>query len=303
MIEDDLLKKWLNNELTDAEKDAFSKREDFAFNQEIIDKAKYFKASEFSKIDDFETFKAKYKVRSSVKHLNWLKPALRIASVLVIGLAIYFTMFMNDSMVEQHTQIAEKTTITLPDLSRVMMNADSEITYDKESWYDNRQLNLKGEAYFKVAKGKTFDVITKQGVVTVVGTEFNVKARPDYFEVVCYEGIVKVSSDTITRQLLAGDTYRILNNKFSQDKVEVIQPEWVENRSSFKSVPLKEVVSELERQFNVKVTFKDTKTTRLFSGGFTHKNLENALSAITQPMNLTYEISSSNQVLIYGSTD
>ena len=303
MIEDDLLKKWLNNELTDAEKDAFSKREDFAFNQEIIDKAKYFKASEFSKVDDFETFKAKYKVRSSVKHLNWLKPALRIASVLVIGLVIYFTMFMNDSMVEQHTQIAEKTTITLPDLSRVMMNADSEITYDKDSWYDNRQLNLKGEAYFKVAKGKTFDVITDNGVVTVVGTEFNVKARPDYFEVICYEGIVKVSSDTITRQLLAGDTYRILNNKFSQDKVGVIQPEWVENRSSFKAVPFKEVVSELERQFNVKVTFKDTKTTRLFSGGFTHKNLEKALSAITQPMNLTYKISSSNQVLIYGDTD
>ena len=144
MIEDDLLKKWLNNELTDAEKDAFSKREDFAFNQEIIDKAKYFKASEFSKVDDFETFKAKYKVRSSVKHLNWLKPALRIASVLVIGLVIYFTMFMNDSMVEQHTQFAEKTTIKLPDLSRVTMNADSEITYDKDSWYDNRQLNLKG---------------------------------------------------------------------------------------------------------------------------------------------------------------
>lgn len=303
MIEDDLLKKWLNNELTDAEKDAFSKREDFAFNQEIIDKAKYFKASEFSKVDDFETFKAKYKVRSSVKRLNWLKPALRIASVLVIGLAIYFTMFMNDSMVEQHTQIAEKTTIKLPDLSRVMMNADSEITYDKDSWYDNRQLNLKGEAYFKVAKGKTFDVITKQGVVTVVGTEFNVKARPDYFEVICYEGIVKVSSDTITRQLLAGDTYRILNNKFSQDKVGATQPEWIENRSSFKSVPLKEVVSELERQFSVKVTFKDTKTTRLFSGGFTHKNLEKALSAITQPMNLTYKISSSNQVLIYGDTD
>lgn len=303
MIEDKLLNKWLNDDLTDAEKDAFSKREDFALNQKIIEDSKYFKASEFSKVDDFETFKAKYKVRSSVKRLNWLKPALRIASVLVIGLAIYFTMFMNDSMVEQHTQFAEKTTIKLPDLSSVTLNADSEITYNKDSWYANRQLNLKGEAYFKVAKGKTFDVITDNGVVTVVGTEFNVKVRSDYFEVVCYEGIVKVTSDTITRQLLAGDTYRILNNKFSQDKTEAIQPDWVENRSSFKAVPLKDVVSELERQFNVQVTFKDTKTTRLFSGGFTHNNLEKALSAITQPMGLTYKISSHNQVLIYGNTD
>jgi len=303
MIEDDLLKKWLNDELTDAEKKVFSKQEDFAFNQDIIDKAKHFKASDFSKADDFEIFKAKYKVRSSVKRLNWLKPVLRVASVLVIGFAIYFTMFLNDSLVKERTHLAEKTTIKLPDLSSVTMNADSEITYDKDSWFDNRALNLKGEAYFKVAKGKTFDVITDNGVVTVVGTKFNVKTRSDYFEVICYEGIVKVMSDTITRQLLAGDTYRILNSKFSQDKVEVIQPEWVENRSSFRAVPLKEVVSELERQFNVKVTFKDTKTTRLFSGGFTHNDLEKALSAITEPMNLTYKISSSNQVLIYGHTD
>jgi len=303
MIEDDLLKKWLNDELTDAEKKVFSKQEDFAFNQDIIDKAKHFKASDFSKADDFEIFKAKYKVRSSVKRLNWLKPVLRVASVLVIGFAIYFTMFLNDSLVKERTHLAEKTTIKLPDLSSVTMNADSEITYDKDSWFDNRALNLKGEAYFKVAKGKTFDVITDNGVVTVVGTKFNVKTRSDYFEVICYEGIVKVMSDTITRQLLVGDTYRILNSKFSQDKVEVIQPEWVENRSSFRAVPLKEVVSELERQFNVKVTFKDTKTTRLFSGGFTHNDLEKALSAITEPMNLTYKISSSNQVLIYGYTD
>lgn len=303
MIKDELLKKWLNDDLTDAEKEAFSKREDFAFNQKIIEDSKHFKASKFSKVDDFETFKTEYKARSSAKSLNWLKPALRIASVLVVGFAIYFTMFTNEGVVKESTQLAEKTTIKLPDLSSVTMNADSEITFDKKSWNDNRQLNLKGEAYFKVAKGKTFDVVTENGVVTVVGTEFNVKARSNYFEVKCYEGIVKVTSDTITRQLLAGDMFRILNNEFSQDKIEANQPEWVENRSSFKAVPLEEVIFELERQFNVKVNFKNADTSRLFSGGFPHNDLEKALSAITQPMNLTYEISSSNLVLIYGNTD
>lgn len=303
MIKDELLNKWLNDELTDAEKEVFSKRKDFAFNQKIIEDSKYFKASQFSKVDDFETFKTQYKTKTSVKRLNWLKPALRIASVLIIGLAIYFTMFTNESVVKESTQLAQKTTIKLPDLSSVTMNADSEITFDKESWKDNRQLNLKGEAYFKVAKGKTFDVITENGVVTVVGTEFNVKARSNYFEVKCYEGIVKVTSDTITRQLLAGDTFRILNNEFSQDNIEAEQPEWVENRSTFKAVPLEEVIFELERQFNVKVNLKNADTSRLFSGGFIHNDIEKALSAITQPMNLTYEISSSNQVLIYGNTD
>lgn len=303
MIEDDLLKKWLNNELTDAEKEAFSKRDDFAFNQKIIEDSKHFKASEFSNIDDFETFKAKYKSKPSVKRLNWLKPMLRIAAVLVIGFAIYFTMFVNDNIVETRTLLAEKATINLPDLSSVTLNADSGITYNEDSWNDKRELNLIGEAFFKVAKGKTFDVITAHGVVTVVGTEFNVKSRNNYFEVICYEGIVKVTSGTITKQLLAGDTYRILNKKFSEEKSTDTAPQWTNNRSRFKAVPLVEVVNELERQYNVKVTFKNADTSRLFSGGFSHNDLENALSAITQPMNLTFEISSSNQVLIHGHTD
>lgn len=303
MIEDDLLKKWLNDDLTDAEKEAFGKRDDFAFNQEIIDKAKHFKASEFSKVEDFETFKAKYKVKSSVERLNWLRPMLKVASVIVVGFAAYFIMFMNESVVEERTLFAETTTINLPDSSKVTLNADSEITYDKDSWYDERKLNLEGEAYFKVAKGKTFDVFTEHGTVTVVGTEFNVKSRNNYFEVKCYEGIVSVTSDTITRQLLAGDTYRILNNVFSENKTSDTAPQWTNNRSRFKAVPLSKVFDELERQYNIKVSLKGVNAKRLFTGGFVHNNLENALTAITQPMGLTFEISSSNQVLIHDNTD
>lgn len=302
MIEDDLLKKWLNDDLTDAEKVAFSERSDYAINQTIVDKAQHFKASNFSTATDFETFKKAYKAKTSVRHLNWMKPMLRIASVLVVGLAVYFAVF-NENLVEARTLISEKTTVSLPDLSEVTLNSDSEITYDVKSWDSKRRLSLKGEAYFKVAKGKTFDVISKNGVVTVVGTEFNVKARNNYFEVTCYEGIVKVTSDTITRQLTAGDTYRLLNKGFSEAKTGDSEPQWTNNRSSFKSIPFNEVVAELERQYAVKVAFKYTDTTRLFSGGFVHNNLENALRSITQPMNLTFEISSPNQVLIHGTTN
>jgi ferric-dicitrate binding protein FerR (iron transport regulator) len=302
MIENDLLKKWLKDELTDAEKEAFSKQSDYAINQTIIDKAQHFKASEFSKANDFDTFKNTYQSKPSVKSLNWIKPMLKLASILVLGLAVYFLAF-SKNLIKERTLVSEKLAISLPDLSQVILNADSEITYDVNSWDSKRSLNLEGEAYFKVAKGKTFDVITPHGVVTVVGTEFNVKARKNYFEVMCYEGIVKVISGKITRQLLAGDTYRILNNTFSQDKTRDISPQWTGNKSRFKSIPFKEVVNELERQYNIKVSIKNADNTRLFSGGFVHSNLENALTSITQPMNLTFEISSPNQVLIHGKTN
>ena len=302
MTEDILLKKWLNDDLTDTEKEVFSKRGDYVLNQRILEEAKKFKASEFSKIDDFETFKVTYENKSELKSVNWIKPLLGIAAMFLVSLGIYFTLF-NNNIVEERTLVGEKTTIILPDMSQVTLNAGSTITYGADTWDTKRQLNLKGEAYFRVAKGKVFDVVTAHGTVTVVGTEFNVKARGNYFEVVCYEGIVKVASDNKTRQLLAGDTYRILNDKFSEDKTNDIKPQWTTNRSRFKAVSFKEVINELERQYAVKVTFKDVNASRLFTGVFPHNNLENALFAITQPMNLTFEISSPNQVLIHGNTD
>ena len=93
----------------------------------------------------------------------------------------------------------------------------------------------------------------------------------------------------------------ILNKKFSQGKTIETKPKWTSNRSNFKAIPLKEVFAELERQYNVKVIFKNTDTSRYFTGVFANDNIENALISITKPMSLTFKISSPNQVLINGS--
>jgi len=300
MDKDYLIEKWLNNELNDAEKEAFKQLDDYQFNVDIIKNAEFFKASNFTEVEDFESFKARYQAQNvPVKKLNWIHPFLRIASVLVIAFGVYFTFFYNN-LTQVQTLASEKVIIELPDASQVTLNALSNIEFSKRKWDDNRQLSLEGEAFFKVAKGKQFDVVTTDGIVSVVGTEFNVKQRENYFEVQCFEGVVKVTSDTIIRQLIAGDTYKILNGNFTQGKTTSSQPQWIVNKSSFESIPFKEVISELQRQYDIEVSFKNVDVNRLFTGGFTHENLDNALISITQPMNLTYALSSSNHVVING---
>ncbi len=180
------------------------------------------------------------------------------------------------------------------------MNALSSIEYKQENWNEKRSLHLDGEAYFKVAKGKKFNVFTESGVVTVVGTQFNVKQRANFFEVKCFEGKVSVVSDTIKRMLHSGQTFRISNQKFSEGITTDTTPKWTANMSDFDSVPFKEVLAEMERQYNIKITNKNANVDRLFTGGFVHHDLENALISITQPMNMTYELSASNQVIIRG---
>ena len=292
-----LIKKWLKDELTAEERQAFEQLEDYGDYQAVIDHAAHFKASGISEVSDFETFKANYKAGNKPNRVHWLNPLLRVAAVLVVALGAYFLVFTND-MVEVKTLASEKTTITLPDASEVILNADSEIAYNKNDWSNNRALELEGEAYFKVAKGKQFDVLTEAGTVTVVGTAFNVKQRSEYFEVQCYEGIVRVSADTIIRQLKAGDTYKILNGKFTEGNTIHQEPQWTKNISSFEAIPLKEVLAELERQYNMEVSYQKVDVERLFTGGFTHDNLKNALISITKPMGLTYELNTSNDIVI-----
>lgn len=299
MNRDELLKKWLNNGLSEAEEKKFKQDDDYAFNQEIIEAAKSFSASYFSNIDDFDLFKKHYNSHNRpVKKLSWLPSMLRIASVIVITFGVlYIFFYSNDTKIQ--TMANQKTTFELPDQSQVSLNTLSSIEYRKRKWDNNRSLKLNGEAYFVVAKGKTFDVITSDGIVTVVGTKFNVKQRKDYFEVICFEGEVKVTSGTITRKLFAGELFKIHKSIFTIEKTDLELPLWKKNRSIFKEITIKEVFVELEHQYDVKVIFKDVNTKRLFTGSFTHNDLNEALISITQPMNLSYEINSLKEVKIY----
>lgn len=301
MDTENLIKKWLNDELTSAEKQTFEQGEDFALHQTIIESAKQFKASNFSNPETFKDLQSAYQtVKSNKKQLHWLRPLLKIASVLVIAIGIYFTFF-NSNLTVVEALVNQQVNIELPDHSQVTLNAGSKIEFNKTDWNDNRYLNLDGEAYFKVAKGKIFDVITSQGKVTVIGTEFNVNQRIDYFEVQCFEGVVKVTAGDVSKTLLAGDTYRVLDNQFSQDKITALSPQWTQNMSTFKAIPFKAVIAEMERQYDIKIIAEYLDAERLFTGGFVHNDIESALLSITDPMDLSYKTNASNDVIIYGN--
>ena len=295
-----LIKKWLANDLTEDELKAFELLEDYALHNDIIENAPYFKASHFSKPDSFEKLETRLKKEVPVRKMNWMRPLLRLAGVFVVGIGIYFLLFTNN-LTHVETLASQSTTIELPDTSTVTLNALTEISYKKKGWNRSREVLLNGEAFFKVAKGEVFDVITEVGTVTVVGTQFNVKQRSNYFEVKCYEGIVKVVVENTTKELLAGDTFRLYDNDITFNTTSYKIPQWTKDVSDFRSVPFSEVIAELERQYNISVTYDTENATRLFSGGFVHNNLDNALKSITEPLELTYIMETSNKVRLKPS--
>jgi len=191
-----VLKKWLNDELTSEELEAFHKLEDASFYQEIIQESKRFKASEQYTVDNFEKFKTQKQhssiTASPVRSLHWIKRISSIAAVMLIALGIYY-VFTSSAATTITTDFAQKEQLDLPDQSHVVLNAKTSIRFKEKTWKEKREVSLDGEAFFTVAKGSKFDVITNDGVVSVLGTSFNVKQRDHFFEVTCYEGLVRVA--------------------------------------------------------------------------------------------------------------
>jgi ferric-dicitrate binding protein FerR (iron transport regulator) len=87
----------------------------------------------------------------------------------------------NITYTEIRAPFGARTEIILPDGSAVWLNAGSKIKYMNVFNRDNREIQLNGEAYFKVTKNTDlpFDVKTGDLSIQALGTEFNVKSYDD----------------------------------------------------------------------------------------------------------------------------
>ena len=283
--------KWFNNELSEQEIAELKQSDEFNTFGKIAHYSAYLQAPKVDAEKAFLDFKEKHSVKKevSVRTLNF-KTLYRVAAVAVIMLCIsYFMLFNNETSFE--TRIAETKTLVLPDNSEVILNSASLLSYNKKEWKEKRDLELDGEAFFKVSKGQKFTVHTDAGSVQVLGTQFNVKERDNYFEVQCYEGIVAVTYNNREVTLTKGKTFRILNGVIENvEEFNTISPSWLQFESSFVNVPLSQVIEELERQYKIEITLENVDTAQLFTGSFTHNDKNIALQSVTIPLKLSYRI-------------
>lgn len=147
-------------------------------------------------------------------------------------------------------------TLSLPDGSLATLNADSRISYKPYMWKFSRSLDMEGEAFFEVRKGKVFTVRTKSADISVLGTSFNVYARNEELEVACVTGKVKVSSGDQQTILMperqcSFDAERKLVVRENKEIMEEIS--WKDGKFIFYNTPLDRVLDEVERQYDIKI--------------------------------------------------
>jgi len=208
-------------------------------------------------------------------------------------------IFINSLDTTISTEIAQQKVILLPNNSKVQLNANSTLSFNKNNWEGVRTISLEGEAFFKVTKGRTFEVLTPLGKITVLGTEFNVFARDNVFHIECFEGLVEVVLNNKRLQLPAGKKVQIENGVIALNGTTLeTEPSWMTSESSFHNVSVKTVLGELENYYDVHLEWPAELEQRRFSGSFTHNDLEIALKSICTPLRLQF-VRKGNQVTIY----
>ena len=211
------------------------------------------------------------------------------------------------------TPPGEKRVFILPDKSKVILNAASELVLAAEFGKTERSVTLTGEAFFEVAHNKDlpFLVNTNNFQIKVLGTKFNVKAYPhEQNEATLVQGSIELHLNNSTKKavllkpdekLIAGENYYPQHataiqqhtvkesgqvaveavKKPGGDIEKIYETAWTQNRLIIDNQSFLSLQPMLERWFNISIVFNDEESKAyVFTATFEKETPEEVFSAL-----------------------
>lgn len=228
------------------------------------------------------------------RRLIWVRTASGIAASLLIGVVLW--VFLSTEQIRNEgKQVA---TFRLPDESRIVLSPNGTVSYKTYFW--NKQIRLKGKAYFEVEKGGKFKVSAPTGSVEVLGTRFTVEGFEKELQVVCFEGKVRVNTSDAEELLLPGNGIRSsAGAPTKQIKKEESYPDFAQFKVSYHNKELKDILSDISQFFNIEIDNQITQS-RYFTGSIYTGNPDIVLSILTGSLGLEYKKTSENVIRIFS---
>lgn len=248
--------------------------------------------------------------------LSFRRRLLRVAAavaVLMVGVwggIQYFSgaLSMPERMVVSSSDVTKE--VLLPDGTQVWLRQGASLEYPAAFAANERPVRLHGEAYFKVAhdSSKVFRVeMDQQGSVEVLGTEFNIRQSTAEAAVTVRQGKVRFYPETDKSQgvvLTAGDkavlhktARRIVTEKVSTFN----ELSWQTGGLEFIRTPMKQVISDLEAYYNVKITLQNTNLQLCkYTAPLTNQPLERVLESLSLTYQLQLKKTGAKEYLLTG---
>jgi ferric-dicitrate binding protein FerR (iron transport regulator) len=217
---------------------------------------------------------------------------------------------------EQLTRInATETNLVayLTDGSTVVLKAGASIQHDAFLAHPKREVFLKGDAFFNIAKdaGRPFFVYTPEIGIRVLGTSFNVSEKNGDLTVSVKSGKIAVYNlaDKQQRSYVVTPNHKIRFNTrtaaFVADSINVaearsIQPAAELQPFAFENTPVTDIFEALETAYSIRINAsREVFGKCLLTTTITNESFENKLKIICAAINASYKISG-GQVFITG---
>ncbi len=236
---------------------------------------------------------------------------IAISSAAAIGLVLVAVMFWWKGHTPIQFELAQsnetevyhfsgKQYLRLPDGSTVILNEDSELSYDETFNNEIREVRLTGEAFFEVVPDSLRPFIVRTGdyKTRVLGTAFNVEAWPGQNEinVTVEKGKVSVGNEQevfdelLPNEQLTIDKERKIFEKQALDPTEEI--EWKKSFFVLDKVSMEEAMVRIGERYSVHVEIMNKKLGPcIVYGTFLEgESLEHVLSVLCLAMNADYNM-------------
>lgn len=199
--------------------------------------------------------------------------------------------------------------VRLPDGSMVWLNAASSLTYPLSfSKGKKRVVELKGEAYFEVAKDKLhpFIVKTAKQEVEVLGTSFNINSYADEAAVktTLLEGSIRVypNQADIEANILVPDEQAVLTAKgMDINKIDADETiDWKNGYFMFNNEKQESIMRKIARWYNVQIEYADLKAKDVtYYGSISRfEKVSQILRKFEQTGEVRFEIDN-NKIIVY----
>lgn len=185
--------------------------------------------------------------------------------------------------------------VELSDGTRVTLNAESELIYPAAFGKEKREVTLKGEGFFEVAKDvmRPFTVNTEQLAVQVLGTTFNIcsYANEPIVRATLIEGSVQVSQHGKSQIMTPSEQY-IYDKTTGEKSICTVDTEqytaWVNGEYIFKNATLDEILTRIQHWHSIQINYVNTEAKNLhFSLSITR---DVPLDRIIEIINYTNEV-------------
>jgi ferric-dicitrate binding protein FerR (iron transport regulator) len=255
--------------------------------------------------DDFDSrLLEKLEESNPIKKSRLLWPVVTGIAASLLLVATYFGL--NSNNFETVATAGGNFQIKLADGSTITLNKNSKLQYPKEFDDDTRDVVLFGEAFFEISPDPNKPFIVKSGnsTTTVLGTSFNIRnyEDDDHIEVTVLTGKVSFSSKSNSELLLKGDRAALskisntIEKKSNQMKGNITS--WKSKKLNFNDQLLGEVITDLERYFDISIEVKNRELLQChFKGSFQNADMPEILRTLEYVFGISYEKQGKSYIL------